>query len=493
MVPVADAESKRDKELAIRALPMRMGIISMSFPFRQQVEEFRQKLRLEKHGDVLTERVRGEKDESWNSFQFRGFEVERAEFDPLRPANRNLRPEDWKPKEEDWEPLPIEESYRWILINIGKGNVLKEPEKLRPVTDVGLVLPLPKPLDEKFPYPDPVARLKNIQLTLDEIAKLSEEEKKKIAPPSNLINDDFNPYQLGGGNQKANTGGGKSGDGFSIPGTGPERDLTRTQIDHCLMRFLDVSDDEKYMLKPGKTYRYRFKIRMANPNYAVKSMDRKDTYPDLAKDKELVSDWNYVDKDLTVPADTFFYAVDINPRLNPQPNHNEAVFQFHRWVEEFRAKPPGGDLTSAGEWVVAPRVIVRRGEYLRTVAPAEVPVKLPNYHNAIVMSKVPLPFGDETEWVDRRTVYPVLVDFEGGKVSTHRVEPAKKEGADPRTVTVQDDVKQEVLILNPDGRVEAHSAAVDELDPARTKRYDDYRARIDNINKKPGSENIFGK
>ena len=86
-------------------------------PARQVLAEVR--LRLEKHGDVLTERVRGNKDETWNSFQFRGFDVERAEFDPLRPSNRNVRPDDWKPKEEDWEELPIEDSYKWILINDG--------------------------------------------------------------------------------------------------------------------------------------------------------------------------------------------------------------------------------------------------------------------------------------------------------------------------------------------------------------------------------------
>ena len=45
--------------------------------FPQQVEEFRNKLRLPTVGEVLTERVKGDKNESWDSFQFRGLIVER--------------------------------------------------------------------------------------------------------------------------------------------------------------------------------------------------------------------------------------------------------------------------------------------------------------------------------------------------------------------------------------------------------------------------------
>ena len=51
------------------------------------------------------------------------------------------------------------------------------------------------------------------------------------------------------------------------------------------------------------------------------------------------------------------------------------------------------DRTPAGEWVVAPRVIIRRGEYLKTIAPSEIPVKPLTHHHFVVMPNVPLPEG----------------------------------------------------------------------------------------------------
>jgi hypothetical protein len=46
---------------AYRIEARRMGIIAASFPYKKQVEEFKQQLRLATHGDVLTEKVRGGK------------------------------------------------------------------------------------------------------------------------------------------------------------------------------------------------------------------------------------------------------------------------------------------------------------------------------------------------------------------------------------------------------------------------------------------------
>jgi len=406
-VPVAQAATKAKMEFAIRALPLRIGVISCSFPLNRQVEEFRRKLRLRTQREVLAEKVRGDKGEVWAAFGFRGLLVERAEFDPMKPAHRGRSARDWKPGEKDWEPLPLEDSYKWILLNVLR-RVEEDPREYQPVIRAGLVMKMPVQLNPRAKYPDVTSRLKTIRTA--------------------LTNHD-------------------------------RRQNKDAVLEHCLIRFLDMSDDDRYALEPGKTYRYRFKIRMANPNYSPTPAARKDTYPDLAKDKELVSDWNYVDKDLSVPADTFYYAVDVDPNNRMlRPSINETVFQFHRWVEQFRQKAKVDEMTPTGEWVIAKRVIIRRGEYLRTVTnDSEVPLKALTQHNFVVLPKVALPFGDETEWVDRQAVYPVLVDFEA----------------------------DEVLLLNPDGRVEARSRAADELDPVRVKRCDEYNLRIKNIKEKP--------
>ena len=55
-------------------------------------------------------------------------------------------------------------------------------------------------------------------------------------------------------------------------------------LEHCLVRFVDVS------LEAGKIYKYRFKVRMMNPNYSPNPKERKDTYPQYAEKKVLTSE-----------------------------------------------------------------------------------------------------------------------------------------------------------------------------------------------------------
>lgn len=497
-IEISQVDGKKDKVFAIRALPLRMGVITASFPYRKQVDEYRDKLRKNSRVDVLTETVvDSENKPLWNSFQFKGVIVERAEFDPAKPGNQGVLLENWKPREEDWLSLPIEDAYRWILVNVRR-QVEDDPKEHFPVTQPGMALKFPKALDPGFKYPDLTTRLKGVSRTLKTLESLSQEEQKKAIPPSSLSGRDFDIFNPG-----ANTGSNQS------PPPKPSDATVKDEflIEHCLLRFLDINDDDQYVLKPGRAYRYRFKIRMANPNYSEKPSKRTDTYYDLAVDKEIVSDWNYVssrdsnnnylwDRDIVVPADTFYYATDSplpgTPKP-PAPAPNEAVFQFHRWTEDYVAKP-GATPTPLGEWVIAPRVVIRRGEYVKSKALCEVPVKEINQLNFAVYPKEPITFGDELPWNGSTPgVYPVLVDFEGGRTTYQRYAPPRKEGdTTPPPPTYFDDVKQEVLILLPDGRVEAHHGAVDEKDTTRIERVTNHTSRVNKLKSGGGAAPVLG-
>ena len=71
--------------------------------------------------------------------------------------------------------------------------------------------------------------------------------------------------------------------------------------------------------------RYRMKVRMANPNYSPKPEERKDTYPQFAKAKELESEWVEVPQTLVVPPDSMVYAADqriVEPGIGGVPAHH---------------------------------------------------------------------------------------------------------------------------------------------------------------------------
>src|SRR5207237_4655742 len=126
----------------------------------------------------------------------------------------------------------------------------------------------------------------------------------------------------------------------------------------------------------------------------------------FARDKELESDWAVVPQTVVVPPDSLIYAVDqaqLDKQRLPAPNQNEAVVQIQRWVYEYRPDPKKDDTHPVGEWVVASRLLVRTGEYLRDVANTRasplktpLPIKPSTSRDADLDEKRPLKCGDES-------------------------------------------------------------------------------------------------
>jgi hypothetical protein len=176
--------------------------------------------------------------------------------------------------------------------------------------------------------------------------------------------------------------------------------------------------------------------------------------------------------------------------------------QIHHWLEQYYT-PDRKSNYPVGEWTLADRLLVYRGEYLARKAQVELPIWVTVKDQFILASNpknrrqktVEVYFG-EGSGPDPGEGEPVIVDFEGGKVSYDRV---LGKGPDEKlqTVRIQDKAPIEVLVLAPDGKLLVRNAAADSADEERKER----RAAIfDRLEKaksekknapKPGGEGLF--
>lgn len=486
--------------------PMRMAIVAGSFPYKQQLEEFKHSLRLADENAVLAETI-GEGEEKSNAFDFLNVEVQRVEVD----ADDN--------KIGEWSLLPLPQTYKlWLQYTLlpfqpedPKYNLVKYDGLAMPLlrefhadntNDLSAMMPRPgvpgfagaqRPNtktdetndDVKTKYPDPAAKLKKLQEALE---KLQDAQPNKIAAPKSKSESfNFNPFKpnatlpTDNAQTPVSPGGASAGQDLTIP-------------DYCLMRFVDVD------LQPGKRYRYRFKIRMANPNYQRPDV----ASPDYKKDKELESkEWFEVRETVVVPPELYYYVVDEKPanmntlRLSREmpresarynmwaanAHADQVVLQFHRWVESTPISRRDDAVFPVGDWAIADRVFVARGENIGRKVRVDLPI-WKYVQNAFVLpveeqKGVPLrkratgidvDFGQDNP--DNETI---LVDFEGGRVLS-------------QSPKIDDKYRLEVLMLSPDGKLLARNNAVDTEDEERQKRRQEALDRIKSIREGRGAQ-----
>jgi hypothetical protein len=353
---------------------------------------------------------------------------------------------------------------------------------------------------ERDLYPKIEDKLKNLQTTL---AALEEGKVEVPKAPGRFTQDDqFDAFNPKSGETSED---GREGvvppaagvpPGKRKPGSGDKRDeksddSEETQpVEHCLVRVVDID------VLPGRTYEYRLAIRMANPNYR---RFKEVASPDYAKEKELVSDWSKERIVVRVEPELYYYGVDQmelegrrsykGPNWSPRPG--QVVLQAHRWVDHVRVSTVD---VPVGEWAVAERFGVYRGEYVGRALPVEVPVWQYTKEKFVIASKplkarrrtaagVDVDFGYGQ--TDHTPPEAILVDFEGGSVRQDVVVERKEDGV--KTAPVTDSYAHEVVLLNPDGKLMVLEGAQDAQDARRKKRLEDVRHIIDNVkkNKKP--------
>ena len=99
-----------------------------------------------------------------------------------------------------------------------------------------------------------------------------------------------------------------------------------------LVRFIDVT------VQPGRTYEYRMRLWVVNPNYGLRSVED----PMIAKDELMTSEgWSKVAGPIAIPSDVHFYC-----RQGPVAKQ-AAQIEVHRWAEgDWQIQPfqlPVGD------------------------------------------------------------------------------------------------------------------------------------------------------
>ena len=291
--------------------------------------------------------------------------------------------------------------------------------------------------------------------------------------------------------------------------TASPSNLNKLDVDHLLMRFLDVE------LEPGNTYQYRVKVQMKSPNFKNKE-NVSDT--NMADIEVLESPWYELPQKLTVPQEAFLYAYSAKKyeesvvkiyedsgkaepirkvaELQDVKDGKRAVVQVQQWMERLML---GNKEEPIGAWVQA-EMPVAVGEFVGK----KVPVELPLWRSAAL--HFVLPQGDAKTpiypyWPKDTSKYPlpkvrvldfrtknVLVDFEGGHSST-RV----------GTQMLGEDSTADLLILREDGKLEVRSEAVDMVanvlpvpPTARAQRDQAWHEWLDRIRKLKDTESTSG-
>jgi hypothetical protein len=256
--------------------------------------------------------------------------------------------------------------------------------------------------------------------------------------------------------------------------------------DKCLVRFVDIT------VQPGHTYEYQVRVRMGNPLY---QKPEKAISLEFTKDKEVTGEWARIPHKLTVPEETEFYVVDERTtKSRSAVSQDQLPMQIHRWFDWMQiAQNVREAIVPVGDWTIAERVPVARGEYIGTMKEVEVPTWYPlqeafgfavppeqrrkNYTRPRGGKGIKVPFGTQS----------ILIDFQGG-----RQEVAVK----GRDTKVRDECPVEALILTPDGKLRLRSSKADTELATRKERVKHWHEWLKEVKegkeRKPAQDNLFG-
>jgi hypothetical protein len=486
-ISVADLmENPSAKRLAKTVIPMRMAIVSGSFPYRSQLEEYRRAL----HFDSI-EAMLGDPDAT---LEFLGMLVQRR---TVRPNGDPIT---------EWADLDIETPIRQLKF-ASTGSQKENSEFLRYgiiVYPNRLVMPRPK-LSRHERYP--TERLTLVKKAIAEYKKSSEVVVVSASRKPSIFDKEVDVWSdapiIGGEGANAQIASKvqpapATGSASIPPGksrgrrgrfseadeaeagntTGAQQRLqtaARVPPKYCLMRFIDVT------VEPGCTYEYRVKIQIANPGY--NNPDRAATEA-LTRAPAVVADkWAVVTRDsergktpllVAVPDDLEYYAIE-EPVAGARPDHDRMAMEVHRWLDVVQVNPVDrASIIPVGGWSILPRILVRPGEYIGRTVEMPLPVWKPTMNGFVLATA---PDDEERRGGTKRTVHHVgvpvdfssdplseigggaiLVDFDGGK----RIDP------NPASTP------WEVLVYTADNKLIVRNSARDTGDPRRLARVNEW-------------------
>jgi hypothetical protein len=511
--------------------PLRIAELVGAFPLNQQLHEFQLKMGLSSPEAVLAERVTvtlpdGSK-ASAPAFRFLGVRVQRRTLDPAgKPVPG---------PEGQYQTLDLVAAFKPWLVLTGKRY---EPEDLE-FTEIswpGLFMPKllqfrdqhssgpggpggpgrpgrpggpggpggPGKEDKKVVredldnhYPAIEGKVHHLAQTLEKLR--AKKGTVEITTPPQFDPEGWDPFNTAAPppppRRKAGGSGAAGPNPDDEPAGGrkvtppkprkePEPEPEPLTPEYCMVRVFDLNID------PGRTYQYRVQVRMANPLFGRTDVAN----PDWAKDEELkpekATEWYELPETLTVPPEVDYYAVDqkelernykgLNAYVTP--GNNETTLQIHRWLDAVMIRGMGSDPLLIGEWAVADRVIVARGEYVDRTVHIELPV-WSFTQNAFVIATdqtgrsksqhgfdIPFSHGNA---VKNETI---LIDFEGGRQDYKA--SLKVDEDNFKEVSARDTSATDVLLMDPEGRLLGHNSIMDAVDPERVHRREQVQARV---------------
>jgi hypothetical protein len=509
------AKAKYDS-LAQQVLPVRTVVIGASFPYRKQIEEFRAKLNLKSAREVLGEpsAEKTREGKRLHSLRFLGVQLQRREIDL-----------DGRPREQ-WADVPLGEKYADYVLLSGKrfepelrkyervlipGMYMPKlarfrgaarPERARgrdegddpndegATTDEGVATPAPRPGDPKKKTAKPKEMVRSQWPAVEEMLPHLQEavealKGKKVAlpakPPAEFDTTGLNVF---GQAPEEDTRDGAA----RKPAGQTEADKDGNLPEYCLVRLIDVT------VKPDKTYEYRLKILMANPNYHRNDVAN----PDYAREEKLEADWSQVPIRVTVEPERHYYAVDevdVEGRRNyykgdpfrdqyrmPINKSQQVVLQAHLWLEELKTRNDT-EPTVLGEWVIAERFPVFRGEYIGRTERVQLPVWRINKEAFEIAADattrktrpgVEVHFGAG----GRLDQEPLLVDFVPSEQYYER--PVSRAGG-PDIRRIKDQAGVEALMVAADGKLQVLDGALDLEDATRRTRLNEFQEWVKEV------------
>jgi hypothetical protein len=509
-IPVDQLEAKANATLLRTIRPVRMAEIVASFPYKKQVLQFKDKLHMNSIREVLEELSLEKVDvnpddpsageQALEAFRFLGVELQRRQVDR---QGRVIFPE---AGENGYVLLDAEKEYKPLLV---LSNLVTEEEdpQLDDVIVDGTVMPrLASARENQYP---------KIELELPTLAKtletLTAERSAGAYVPkvTDFTADTFRVFRkqplnngnpgtglkppppakgpgVGTGSGGPRVPGGVRPLGGRVPGAPgtPAQDDKFTIPDYCLIRVLDVT------VKPGESYQYRLRVRMGNPNKLRKDVANPNDadLPELVWSSDKSQRWLEIGGITTVPTELHYYALDTKvveknytgAYKDANVSRDQTVLQIHKYLEN--AAPGKGKNVPVGEWSVAERVIVARGEIIDRNVRVEVPVFLEEEHKWKLASTASTSGGSREQGIDVPFVGvpgrpTLLVDFDGGQLKYKR-------GTDE----VKENTAAEVLIMGPDGRLLAHNSAIDAADKDRMDMVTAWRTRIEALRKEMSAD-----
>jgi len=497
-IPVEDLDkaAAEGKLPAMTVVPLRMVVVNATFPFKKQAEEMKRALRMKTAAEAAP------------FVRFDGFDVRRRVIAPdgtIVGTGKKYAEVAANPKDNltvGWYDYRYVDKYQELIASRMLNSHLEgaDPKDRTGISaylpyfyryEDNLVMFLPELVSELGKYPE--VKLPPILETVKKMKDAAAPQVQKSAVLERLTGGKGKE-----GQSSARTGifapttsatSGAEGlygvPGMKMPGPGAEggklesglgNPLTAAgvEIDDILVRFIDPD------VRPGYSYEYMLRVKLINPNYGnPKSMSN----PVLAgeKFKVLEGPWTWLGAALTVPRESHLFAFDpvkyeedvksayskgpLLKRFELPAGNTHTVVQKMTWLEQVRVDSGTNQREPVGAWVAAEMPVARGGYVGRKTY-----VKLPLWSSEenryqlreIQTEKVGKGKDAATPkgWLVEEFVgRDVLVDFEGGKVTTRIA------GKSP----VIEDVNTELLIVRPDGKLMVRNSKEDMANPERVR------------------------